>query len=99
MSWKCWFAFLMIGALLAGCKTISTVKSGLNDLMQEDVAEIEMVVPERTLVESQKVPSHSRFVIAAVVEEMHDRGQSKIRGSISAGDMDRTLAGSVAFRD
>jgi hypothetical protein len=64
----------MIGTVLTGCKTLSTVKSGFNDLIEEDVAQIEMVVPERTLVKRQKVPSHSRFVIAAIVEEMRDRG-------------------------
>ena len=76
-----WFlSFLMIGLLVVGCKTtmdktISSVKSGFNDLMEEDITQLELVVPERTLVDTRKVPSHSRFVIAAVIEQMRDRGK------------------------
>ena len=70
----------MIGLLVAGCKTtmnqtLSSVKSGFNDLMEEDITQIELVVPERTLVDGKKVPSHSRFVMAAIIEQMRDRGR------------------------
>ncbi len=75
MKWKWLFSFLMCGLLLTGCKTISNVKSGFNDLIEEDITQLELSVPQRTLVDSKKVPSHSRFVIAAIVEQMRDRGK------------------------